>query len=175
MAVINEVADRVAVMRHGRLVEFGDKDQVLGAPKRDYTQALIRAVPRTDVTLGRFALVESEPSATEPRQIDWSPPPAGTDAPVIEVENLAVRFLTKKALRPSARAYLDAVDGVSFDIHPGETFGLVGERAAAASRRSPAPSAGWSRRPAAPCASRATMSAGFDPTRSCARSACRCR
>jgi peptide/nickel transport system ATP-binding protein len=126
MAVINEVADRVAVMRHGRLVEFAAKTEILGAPKQDYTRALIRAVPRTDVTLDRFELV-GDGTAPEPGALDWSARPEATDRPVVEVRDLDVTFLTGKALMPSARTWLKAVDGVSFDILQGETFGLVGE------------------------------------------------
>ena len=126
MAVIDEVADRVAVMRHGRLVEFGPKAQVLRAPCEAYTRALIRAVPRTDVTLERFELVD-EYAAADPPPLDWGAPPAGSDEPIVRVEGLRVRFLTRKALRSSAQVWLDAVDDVSFSIRPGETFGLVGE------------------------------------------------
>ncbi|MBM3512003.1 MAG: ABC transporter ATP-binding protein [Alphaproteobacteria bacterium] len=43
--VVAEIADRVAVMRHGEVVEQGPADEVLGAPKADYTKALIAAVP----------------------------------------------------------------------------------------------------------------------------------
>jgi peptide/nickel transport system ATP-binding protein len=43
--VVAEIADRVAVMQHGRLVEFGDAKQILDAPQHPYTQSLIAAVP----------------------------------------------------------------------------------------------------------------------------------
>ena len=43
--VVAEIADRVAVMQQGRLVEFGDAQQVLNAPQHPYTRSLIAAVP----------------------------------------------------------------------------------------------------------------------------------
>ena len=43
--VVADIADRVAVMQHGRLVEMGTADQILNAPEHPYTQALIKAVP----------------------------------------------------------------------------------------------------------------------------------
>ncbi len=46
IGVVERMADRVAVMRRGRLVEWGDRDQVLRAPRADYTRELIAAVPR---------------------------------------------------------------------------------------------------------------------------------
>ncbi len=45
LAVIRQVSDQIAVMRHGRLVEYGEADQVFGDPHHDYTKTLIAAVP----------------------------------------------------------------------------------------------------------------------------------
>lgn len=45
VAVVSEITDRVAVLRHGELVEYGTVDDVFGAPKQDYTQRLLAAVP----------------------------------------------------------------------------------------------------------------------------------
>ncbi|WP_432841885.1 ABC transporter ATP-binding protein [Dactylosporangium sp. CA-092794] len=49
LGVVSEVADRVAVMYAGRIVESGDADAVLGRPAHPYTQALLRSVPRADL------------------------------------------------------------------------------------------------------------------------------
>ena len=46
IGVVERMADRVAVMHRGRLVEWGDREQVLRSPKAEYTRALIAAVPR---------------------------------------------------------------------------------------------------------------------------------
>ncbi|MET0821694.1 MAG: dipeptide ABC transporter ATP-binding protein, partial [Aeromicrobium sp.] len=48
LAVVDTLANRVAVMQHGRLVEIGDREQVLGNPQEEYTQRLIAAVPVPD-------------------------------------------------------------------------------------------------------------------------------
>jgi ABC-type glutathione transport system ATPase component len=45
LAVIRQVSDRVAVMRHGRVVEYGPADQVFADPQHDYTRTLLAAVP----------------------------------------------------------------------------------------------------------------------------------
>ena len=45
LAVIRQVSHQVAVMQHGRLVEFGPAEQVFRAPREDYTRRLIAAVP----------------------------------------------------------------------------------------------------------------------------------
>ncbi|MGS4944984.1 ABC transporter ATP-binding protein [Meridianimarinicoccus sp. RP-17] len=53
MAVVEEMAHRVAVMRQGRIVEMGPRRAVLGAPRHPYTAALLAAVPRPDPTAQR--------------------------------------------------------------------------------------------------------------------------
>ncbi len=45
MAVVDHICDRIAVMRQGRIVEIGDRDEVIGAPKHEYTRTLLSAVP----------------------------------------------------------------------------------------------------------------------------------
>jgi len=135
MGVIADVTDRVAVMYRSKLVEEGSTQKILGDPDHPYTQSLISAVPRPDVRLHRFPLVEYIESAGQPlRQIDlndhWLTRQRGFAAHVgnmLSVSDLRMRFLTKFAFRKSNRKYLDAVDGVSFEIGQGEVFGLVGE------------------------------------------------
>lgn len=58
MGVIASVTDRVAVMYMGRLVEIGSTKQLLTQPQHDYTKSLISAVPRANVKIDRFPLVE---------------------------------------------------------------------------------------------------------------------
>ena len=135
MGVIADVTDRVAVMYRSRLVEEGSTQKILGDPDHPYSQSLISAVPRPDVRLHRFPLVEYIESAGQPlRQIDLNDhwltrrrDDAGRDGTMLSVGDLHMRFLTRFAFRKSHRRYLDAVDGVSFEIGQGEVFGLVGE------------------------------------------------
>ncbi len=51
MAVIHHVCDRIAVMLDGKLVELGDRDQIIKDPQHDYTKALLSAVPEPDPRL----------------------------------------------------------------------------------------------------------------------------
>jgi peptide/nickel transport system ATP-binding protein len=134
MGVIADVTDRVAVMYRSRLVEEGRTEKILGDPDHEYTKSLISAVPRPDMRLKRFPVVEYIESAGDRRgSIDiathWlgaGQAESGGDT-MLRVEDLHVRFLTKFALLKKHRIYLDAVDQVSFQIRQGEVFGLVGE------------------------------------------------
>ncbi|MGI0119822.1 ABC transporter ATP-binding protein [Zooshikella sp. RANM57] len=139
MGVIANITDRVAVMYQGNLVESGTTEQILQRPEHPYTKSLISAVPRSDVKLKRFPLVNYiEKASVEFSQIDvsnhWlgqacasdiSSVAAGED--LLRVEHVNLRFITKNALFEKNRRYIQASDDVSFTVKKGETFGLVGE------------------------------------------------
>ncbi|HEV7256471.1 MAG TPA: ABC transporter ATP-binding protein [Bosea sp. (in: a-proteobacteria)] len=104
MGVVAEIADRIAVLEKGVLVEEGTADQVLGAPRHPYTQKLLAAVP----------------SLTPPDR-----PALPASAPVLRVEQLG-KVYRKRTLFGTARE-VKAADDVSFSLVRGETLGLVGE------------------------------------------------
>ncbi len=130
MGVIAETTDRVTVMYDGKIVETGPTPQVLGHPTHEYTKSLIAAVPRPDLKLDRFPHISyggrDAVFKIEDLARDWPRQEVG-EGPLIEVKNITKRFLEKGSLIPSRRSYMTAVDGVSFEIRPGEVFGLVGE------------------------------------------------
>jgi len=135
MGVIADITDRVAVMYRGRLVEHGATEKILGNPDHPYTQSLISAVPRPDIKLIRFPQVTYiEDIADKNREIDISKHWLGkardyapTVGPLVELQNINMRFTTKPAFLKKNRIFLDAVKNVSLDIREGEVFGLVGE------------------------------------------------
>ena len=134
MGVIANVTDRVAVMYRGKLVEIGETTQVLGKPKHDYTKSLISAVPRSNIKIDRFPLVEYiETTAKGLKQIDVSTHWLGQSQrhadndELLVIKDLNLRFITRDALLARNRRYLQATRDVSLTIRQGETFGLVGE------------------------------------------------
>ncbi|GAM63949.1 dipeptide transport ATP-binding protein dppD [Vibrio ishigakensis] len=134
MGVVSNVTDRVAVMYRGDLVEFGPTSKVLGDPDHAYTRSLISAVPRSDKKLDRFPLVSYIEEATEMEPLDvkshWlgqSQDHRDYTGPLLNVENVNLRFVTKDSLFESRREYVQASNNVSFEVFEGETFGLVGE------------------------------------------------
>jgi len=141
IGVIANIADRVAVMYRGEVVETGPVAQIVGAPRHDYTISLIAAVPPADRKLERFNSVDYidgdgidngiDPSA---RRIDVSTHWLGEksnrtspDGVAVSVENLKLSFVLERALFKRNRKMLQAVDDVTFSIVDGETLGLVGE------------------------------------------------
>jgi peptide/nickel transport system ATP-binding protein len=102
--VVAEIADRVAVMQHGLVVEEGTTAQVLRAPRHDYTKALIAAVPPL--------------TARMPRAI-------GT-APILTMNDLHKTYRKGGFFGRGARV-THAVQGVSLTLPRGATLGIVGE------------------------------------------------
>lgn len=134
MGVVSNVTDKVAVMYRGDLVEFGKTDKVLGDPDHSYTRSLISAVPRSDKKLDRFPLVSYIEDAGKMAPLDvknhWlgqSQDERQYTGPLLNIENVNLRFVTKDSLFESRREYVQASNDVSFEVFEGETFGLVGE------------------------------------------------
>jgi len=77
MGVVAEIADRVLVMYAGRIVEAGDVDAVLRAPRHPYTRALLRCIPSGDGTASHGRIASIPGSAPDPQ----SRPPGCAFAP----------------------------------------------------------------------------------------------
>jgi peptide/nickel transport system ATP-binding protein len=101
--VVADMADKVVVMRHGRVVESGVTSAVLGEPAHSYTRALIAAVPKGE----RYLPVQAD------------------SAPLVAVKDLTKRF--RRGGLFSRAPQVTAVDGVSLTLRRGETLGVVGE------------------------------------------------
>jgi peptide/nickel transport system ATP-binding protein len=129
IGVIAKVADRVTVMRKGRVMETGVTAQVLGAPKHPYTQALMDAVPPLDRKLDRFRVPDTDDTVRSLGDIAESWLLEGQQqAPTgLSLKNLTVRFAgSRTSLFRKPPPYV-ALDDVTLNIKPGSIMGLVGE------------------------------------------------
>lgn len=106
MGVVADIADRVVVMKQGKVVEIAPVERLFAEPAEPYTRALLAAVPHLGQGNPEHGLARS----------------GASDEPVLAVSNLVVEF-------PGllGRAPFRAVDEVSFSIGRGKTLGLVGE------------------------------------------------
>ncbi|MCI4679760.1 ABC transporter ATP-binding protein [Rhodoblastus acidophilus] len=104
LGIVRRMADEVAVMKQGLVVETGATEQIFAAPRHDYTKMLIAAEPSG-------AAPQADPNAKE----------------VLATQNLKVWFPIKKGFFGRAAEYVKAVDGVSLALRKGQTLALVGE------------------------------------------------
>ncbi len=102
--IVRKIADDVAVMQNGRIVESGKVERIFTTPRHPYTKALLAAEPKG-----------------APSVVDRAAPV------VLEAEDLRVYFPIKRGFFRRTVGAVKAVDGVSLTLHEGETIGIVGE------------------------------------------------
>src|SRR5271163_2639741 len=104
LGIVRKIADRVCVMKDGRIVEQGPVERVFGSPEHPYTRALLSAEPKPD------------------------PAPPQPNAPVVlETDQLKVWFPITSGLMRKVVGHVKACDGLSIELRKGETLGVVGE------------------------------------------------
>ncbi|MEL6230778.1 MAG: ABC transporter ATP-binding protein [Cyanobacteria bacterium J06627_3] len=152
LSTIAEIADDVAVMYRGKIVEYGSVDQIFAQPEHPYTKGLLACRPRPEQrlrklpTVADYMQVQEEPdgdvkifarhfdtdeAATLTAEISTDETTSrlekiSGEPPLITVQNLKVGYPIKGVFGQTTRTFM-AVDDVSFDVYKGETFGLVGE------------------------------------------------
>ncbi|MEH2170659.1 MAG: ABC transporter ATP-binding protein [Nostoc sp.] len=146
LGLISEIADQVAVMYRGKVVESGASEQIFSNPQHPYTKGLIACRPTLNRRPQKLLTVSDYMSAEETPtgQVVIQPkePAQSTEVtteeiaarlanfnekePLLQIRNLKVGFPVRGVFGGTKR-YNMAVNGVSFDVKPGETVGLVGE------------------------------------------------
>ncbi|MCU0524552.1 MAG: ABC transporter ATP-binding protein [Elainella sp. Prado103] len=152
LGIIAEIADQVAVMYRGRIVESNSVWEIFANPQHPYTKGLLACRPQLDrrmrqlPTVADFMevsfdptgqpLIQEKPLSLE-QALRFNTEMSGDDAdrrcqqllqqdPLLTVEQLQVGFPIRNVFGRTQR-YVMAVNGVSFQVYPGETLGLVGE------------------------------------------------
>ncbi|MER3470690.1 MAG: ABC transporter ATP-binding protein [Chitinophagaceae bacterium] len=125
LGVVSEIADRVAIMYKGEIVEQGKRQEIFTQAKHPYTKALIACRPALHPKEERLPTVADflNPSEVKRASVKHDP---GKDV-LVDVQNLTVSFPTKTNVFGKALSSVNAVDDVSFQICNEETLGLVGE------------------------------------------------
>jgi peptide/nickel transport system ATP-binding protein len=154
LGVIAEIADTVAVMYQGKIVESGDVWQIFSNPQHPYTKGLLACRPQLEgrqqylPTVSDFMEVVKTPTGEvriQEKSVDFKGVMSGalennslsqdatqrnielqSKSPIVAVRNLQVGFPVRGVFGATKR-YIMAVNGISFEVYPGETLGLVGE------------------------------------------------
>ncbi len=150
MGVVADMADRIIVMKDGRIVETGSAEDIFGSPKHPYTQTLLASVPHLGRSVGGEVLAADTAAVRHDIGLDDPAPQAApavghgggataagpsdlaraettraqgdTRAVVLQARDMVVEYPGRRRT-PAFRA----VDGVNLTIHQGEVVGLVGE------------------------------------------------
>jgi peptide/nickel transport system ATP-binding protein len=145
LSVIAEIADVVAVMYQGKIVEYGSVWQIFSNPQHPYTKGLLACRPQPNRRLaylptvsdfmevvttstGELEIREKQALETQESVPELTPQAthAVSDVPLLKVCNLRVGF-SERGIFGQTKRYIWAVNDVSFEIYKGETLGLVGE------------------------------------------------
>jgi ABC-type microcin C transport system duplicated ATPase subunit YejF len=108
LALVSTMADRVAVMQQGKIVEMGLTAELFAQPKHAYTRKLLSVLPSIH-NAGRDAHI------------------ASISTPLLQVSDFYCHYPIRKGIFKRVVDYVRAVDGVSFTIEQGKTLALVGE------------------------------------------------
>jgi peptide/nickel transport system ATP-binding protein len=130
LGVVAEIADRVAIMYRGEIVEENTAKNIFNNPQNPYTKALIACRPAAHPKNEKLPTVSDFIGSNQPTAINHQTKEINSQATktaLIEVKNLVVQFPGKTNLLGQPKNYFTAVDDVSFEIFKGETLGLVGE------------------------------------------------
>ncbi|MBI2717143.1 MAG: ABC transporter ATP-binding protein [Rhizobiales bacterium] len=104
LGIVRHMADRVAIMQKGHIVEQGETEDVFAAPQHAYTRMLLSAEPK------------------------GTPPKSDPSAPVVmETRGLKVWFPIKRGFLRRTIGHIKAVDGIDAVVRAGQTLGVVGE------------------------------------------------
>ncbi len=141
LGVVAEIADDVAVMHDGEILERGTVQEILNHPKHPYTQGLLACRPPMDIRLKRLPIVRefldgqwqggkqqilndlqitAEERQNHLKQLYSQPP-------LLKVEGLKTWYPLRKGVFSCVYDHVKAVDDVSLEVYEGETLGLVGE------------------------------------------------
>ena len=141
LGLIHEIADEVAVMYKGEMVEKNTANALFVNPIHPYTKGLLACRPLPQRQLKKLPVVADFLHAEQPMQVahllDQNSFTAAEiaarraalyeQAPLLEVKDLCTWYPVKKGLFGSTTDYVKAVDQISLKVFPGETLGLVGE------------------------------------------------
>ena len=132
LGVINEVADKILVMYRGKIVERGEKDQILYHPKHDYTKGLIACLPPLKNKIDRLPIISN--FSSDKQTVDLFKQKKLIDRIISnkEIQDREKDVIDKKVLLSVKNLTVELnkatiLNNITFEVYTGETLGLVGE------------------------------------------------
>ncbi|WP_281613865.1 ABC transporter ATP-binding protein [Flammeovirga sp. SubArs3] len=148
LSIVAQMADRIVVMRKGKVVEHGTVLEVFTNPQHSYTKGLLACRPRMDIELKRLPTLNDfledkhnrshskarflsvgqalMMNAQDEKVVVDRQKSVMDKTPILKVKNLTTEFVTQRNAWGKVTKTYTAVDDVSFVVHEGETLGLVG-------------------------------------------------
>ncbi|WP_412469199.1 ABC transporter ATP-binding protein [Pedobacter sp. KLB.chiD] len=141
LGVVNEIADHVAVMYKGEIVEQGLAKSVFENPQHPYTKGLLACRPSPNMQLKKLPVVAdflNHQTGDSPAYLMSVNQLTVTEIaqrrqklygqkPLLQIKDLCTWYPIRNGLFAKTTDYVKAVDGINFEVFPGETLGLVGE------------------------------------------------
>ena len=141
LGVVAEIADDVAVMHNGKILERGTVTDILNHPQHPYTQGLLACRPPMGVRLKRLPVVKEflngqwqggkqqilNDLQIRPEERQKHLERLYSQPPLLKVEGLKTWYPLRKGILNKVYDHVKAVDDVSLEVYEGETLGLVGE------------------------------------------------
>ena len=135
LAVISDIADDVAVMYRGELVERGNSQTLFKSAQHPYTKGLLACRPSMDESHARLATIDrfmtkdgkAKTFRVEDLGIKSRPKIEANEKPILTIRGLKKHFPVKGGFFGTTKNWIKAVDGVDLDVYKGRTLGLVGE------------------------------------------------
>ncbi|GAC1423184.1 MAG: ABC transporter ATP-binding protein [Flavisolibacter sp.] len=128
LGVVAEIADRVAIMYQGEIVELNDKENIFHHPTHPYTKALIACRP-SNSQKGKVLPVIADFLEVQPKQAikNLTSLPLDPPSEIMRVQDLSLRYVIKRDFFGRPIRTVTALDKVGFTLYHNETLGLVGE------------------------------------------------
>ncbi|MEM9835023.1 MAG: ABC transporter ATP-binding protein [Bacteroidota bacterium] len=120
LALVRQLADKVILMKAGKVIESGRTNEVFSRPKTAYAKQLLRLNARLNFQLDRFNKSSNNELV---KRIDSTQ----YDVPVLRAEGLEIKFPLKKNLWGRTTVSIAAVESVTLEIYRGEFLALIGE------------------------------------------------
>ncbi|PKP04516.1 MAG: ABC transporter ATP-binding protein [Bacteroidetes bacterium HGW-Bacteroidetes-6] len=131
LALVSNIADRIVVMQHGRVVEQGSVSEVFSNSQAAYTKALLACRPTLSGNPDRLPTVNDFVDGVQNKSAHTIrkafPKNQIHENLILSVENLSVHYAMGRRNRENADVWFRANDNISLDLFQGETLGLVGE------------------------------------------------